>query len=337
MNNEPTPPNNQPTIIVQTPAQPGFLASWATRLMFSLLCMSAMLNLLLLASHSEPAAKYSEEYVSGDRLASDTIAMIEVNGTIMPPYTERTIEMLELAKDDENVKGVILVIDSPGGFVADSHQIYRRVKQLAAAKPVYVSMKRMAASGGVYVAMGVGEKGKIFAEPTTWTGSIGVIIPRYDVSKLAEKFGVTGDSLTTGPFKDSMNPLRPLSDEERVLWKEIMDDSFDRFVKIVDEGRATLDEKTVREKLATGQVFTANQAKANGLIDDIAFEDEVATTLQNDLKLTKARVVKFKHEPTVFDVLMGNAKAQPTDVWQKVMNASVPRALYYCSWLPALP
>ncbi len=337
MNNESTPPTNQPTIIVQTPAQPGFFASWATRVMFSLLCMSAMLNLLLLASHSEPTAKYTEEYVSGDRLTSDLIAMIEINGTIMPPYTERTIEMIEMAKDDENVKGVILVIDSPGGFVADSHQIYRKVKQLAAAKPVYVSMKRMAASGGVYVAMGVGEKGKIFAEPTTWTGSIGVIIPRYDISKLAEKYGVTGDSLTTGPFKDSMNPLRPLSDEERVLWKEIMDDSFDRFVKIVDEGRAPLDEKTVREKLATGQVFTANQAKANGLIDDIAFEDEVATTLQNDLKLTKARVVKFKHEPTVIDLLMGSAKAQPTDVWQKVLNASVPRALYYCSWLPALP
>lgn len=338
MNNDVPSSSNQPTIIVQTPPAPGFFAGWFQRVIFSLLCMSAFLNFMLIASHAPAPAKYTEEFVSGDKDAEDLIAILEISGTIMPPFTERTIEMIDMAKDDEHVKGVLLSIDSPGGFVADSHQIYRKIKKLAEAKPVYVSMKRMAASGGVYVAMGVGEKGKIFAEPTTWTGSIGVIIPRYDVSKLTEKFGVTSDSLTTGPFKDSMNPLKPLTDADRVLWGEIIADSFDRFVKIVDEGRSNLDEATVREKLATGQVFTATQAKANGLIDDIAFEDEVADKLQKDLGLSKVRVVKFKHTPTVIDALLGNVEAkQPDQVWQKVLNASVPRALYYCSWLPALP
>ena len=330
--------SQQPTIIVQMPPQPGFFRSWFTRVLISLLMMSAVLNLALLSSHTSTPGKYYEEFVSGDILSTDSIAIISISGTIMPPFTERTLDMLELAGKDDEIKGVILSIDSPGGFVADSHQIYRQVKKLAAKKPIYVSMKRMAASGGVYVAMGVGEKGKLFAEPTTWTGSIGVIIPRYDVSALAERFGVKSDSLTTGPFKDSMNPLKPLSDADRELWGVIIKDSFDRFVSIVDECRPSLDEQTVRTKLATGQVFTATQAKDFGLIDDIKFEDEVAELMQADLKLSKVRVVKYMHQPTLADLFLGSVSArQPDQVWQKVLDASVPRAMYYCSWLPALP
>lgn len=327
--------SQQPTIIVQMPPQPGFFRSWFTRVLISLLMMSAFLNLMLLSSHSETPGKYYEEFVSGDEQSDDRIAVISISGTIMPPYTERTLKMLELASKDDDVKGVILSIDSPGGFVADSHQIYRQVKKLAEKKPIYVSMKRMAASGGVYVAMGVGEKGKLFAEPTTWTGSIGVIIPRYDISALAEKFGVKSDSMTTGPFKDSMNPLKPLSEADRALWDAIIKDSFDRFVTIVDECRKPLDEPTVRTKLATGQVFTATQAKDFGLIDDIKFEDEVAELMQADLKLSKVRVVKYQHQATLADIFLGNVTARESDqVWQKIMDASVPRALYYCSWLP---
>ena len=103
----------------------------------------------------------------------------------------------------------LLVIDSPGGLVTDSHQIYHRLQKLQKEKPVNVQMKRMAASGGYYIAMGAGPKAKIFAEPTTWTGSIGVILPRYDFSKIAEQYGVASDPIKTGPYKDSLNPLRP--------------------------------------------------------------------------------------------------------------------------------
>ena len=198
-------------------------------------------------------------------------------------------------------------------------------------------MKRIAASGGVYVAMGAGESGKVFAEPTTWTGSIGVIIPRYNLSGLAEKFGVESDSLTTGPFKDSLNPLRELRDDERVVWAAILEDSFDRFVKIVATGRKGLDEATVREKLATGQIFTANQALENGLIDAIAFEEEVIETLQKDLGLEQARVIRYRFPGTVLDVLLNNIESSDPEVyWRKAMEATVPRAMYYCSWLPAL-
>lgn len=334
----PSTDSNQPQIVVNVPPQGGgFFKAWFTRLLFSFLLLSVFMNFALLSSNADVDTGTQEKFVSGDETATDRIVIIEASGTIMPPFTERIIGMVEDARDDDNVKGVVLVIDSPGGLVADSHQIYHRLKQLTEKKPVYVAMKRMAASGGVYIAMGAGENGKIFAEPTTWTGSIGVIIPRYDLSGMAEKFGVKSDSLTTGPFKDSLNMLKPLSDADRELWGAIMDDSFDRFVEIVAEGRKGLDEETVRTKLATGQVFTANQALENGLIDEIAFDDEVVDKLQEDLGLSKVRVVKYTYTPTFLDVLIGNVKASDPEVfWQKAMESTVPRAMYYCSWLPSL-
>nr|MBC8288878.1 S49 family peptidase [Planctomycetota bacterium] len=208
-----------------------------------------------------------------------------------------------------------------------------RLKQLAAKKPIYVSMKRIAASGGVYAAMGVGETGKIFAEPTTWTGSIGVIIPRYDFSGLGQKYGVASDSLTTGEFKDSLNPLKPLTDADREVWGAIMEDSFARFIGVVAEGRKGLDEETVRNKLATGQVFTAEQAKSNGLIDDIKYEDEVIDILKQDLKLKTVRVTKYTYTPTTLELLLGQARAQqPENPLKTLFDNNVPRAMYYFGW-----
>lgn len=338
---EPNTESNQPQIIVNVPPQGGgFFKAWFTRLLFSFLLISVFVNFAMISSNADVDTGTQEKFVSGDEATTDRIVIIEANGTIMPPFTERIIGMVEEARDDDNVKGVVLVVDSPGGLVADSHQIYHRLTQLSEKKPVYVAMKRIAASGGVYIAMGAGVNGKIFAEPTTWTGSIGVIIPRYDLSAMAEKFGVKSDSLTTGPFKDSLNMFKPLSESDRKLWGAIMDDSFDRFVKIVAKsrkGRKELDEEKVRTKLATGQVFTANQALENGLIDEIAFDDEVVEKLQKDLGLSKVRVVKYTFTPTVLDVLLGNVEARDPEVfWQKAMESTVPRAMYYCSWLPSL-
>lgn len=330
----------QPQIIVNVPPQSSMLSSWFVRVLCSFLLLSVIVNFALISSQAQLAQLDSgsqESFVSGDAAAKDQIAIIELEGTIMPPFTGRILDMIESATADESVKGVILSIDSPGGLVADSHMLYHRIQELAELKPVYVSMKRIAASGGVYAAMGVGEAGKIFAEPTTWTGSIGVIIPRYDLTGFSEKFGVGSDSLTTGEFKDSLNPFRPISDREREVWDAILADSFDRFVGIVADGRAGLDEETVREKLATGQVFTANQAVENGLVDAIAYQEEVIETLQADLNLDAARVIRYTYTPTPLEILLGGVEARDPDVmWKKALEATVPRALYYCSWLPAL-
>jgi protease-4 len=327
------------TVIVQQSPVGGWQV-WGMRLLMAALAISILFNLALFAkyhSYLGEADGPQEKFHSGDVLASRKIAVLEMSATIMPPYTERIIQQIKKAAKDKDVKGVLLVIDSPGGLVADSHEIYHELKKLSRDKPLFVQMKRVAASGGYYIAMGGGPQAKIYAEPTTWTGSIGVIMPRYDISQLADKFGVKSEPLTTGEFKDSLSPFKPLTERERELWSDILNQSYEQFLAVIDENRDTLDLDKVKE-IATGQVFTAKDAKAKGLIDEIGFQEDALDALKAQLGLDKVRVVKYQAPTTLMDVLIGNAqteaKAHP---WQVLLEASVPRAYYYCSWLPPLP
>ncbi len=330
-------PNGKPTPVVRVELVKQ--GRWWTRLLFVLFVLSALLNLILLVSSAAMvggSASGNEVFVSGDKTSSDKIAIIEISGTIMPPFTARTLKTIDTLIADDNVKGVLLAIDSPGGFVADSHQIYARLLKLRQKKPIFVSMGRIAASGGYYVAMGAGPDGKIFAEPTTWTGSIGVIIPRYDVSKLANDYGVKSEPLVTGEFKDSLNPFREMTPAEEDLWQEIMADAFDRFKGVIDEGRGNLTLDQIKP-LATGRIFTANQSLAVGLIDNIGFEEDAVAALQVHLKLPSARVVRYQHPPTIWETLLNSqAQAKPIDPLQQLLDASTPRAMYFCGWQAGL-
>lgn len=328
-----TPQSNLPqTIVIQQPPERGRALSWVVGLLTVALLFSLLLNVVLLPSDDGGAVR--EEFDSGDATALDKIAIIEIAGTISPPFTDNLLKMIEKATDDEHVKGVVLAVDSPGGLVADSHLIYHRLTQLREKKPIYVAMKRMAASGGYYVSMGAGEEGRIFAEPTTWTGSIGVIIPRFDLTGLGEKIGVDSVPLKTGRFKDSLNPFRELSEEERELWMDMIGQSLDQFVDVIAANRANLSEEQVRA-LATGRVFTARDAVSNGLVDEIGFEEDAVAALQSRLELQRASVVRYKAPPTLLGLLLGSMEAQqPDHQWQTMMEATVPRAMYYCSWLP---
>lgn len=329
-----------PTIVVQSGSSPW--RSWTFRLLLGALGFSILCNFGMYGSYREYFAKTegpTERFHSGDENASDKIVVLSVEGTIMPPFTERLIKQIEHAGKDDSVKGILLVIDSPGGLVADSHEIYHRLKQLGEKqKPIYVQMKRMAASGGYYIAMGIGPEGKIFAEPTTWTGSIGVILPRYDASKLADKIGVVSDPLKTGEFKDALNPFRPMTESERSLWENILDQSFQKFIKVIDDNRDGLDAAAVKA-LATGQIYTADDALAKNLVDVIGYEEDALKALQEKLGLSKARVVYYRTETTVLEQLLGGSmQAKPAvDPWKLLVESSVPRAMYLCSWLPALP
>lgn len=321
------------TIVINLPRRRGWIA-W---LLFCLLGMSAALNLLFLlialagfSISDEPAPM--QTFHSGDENAERKIAIIRIEGTIMPPFTERIIDTIDYVKDDNDVKGVLLVIDSPGGLVADSHQIYHRLQQLKEKKPVYVAMTRMAASGGYYVAMGAGEDGKIYAEPTTWTGSIGVIIPRYNLSELATEYGVRSEPLTTGPYKDSLNPFRELSDDEREVWSGILDDAFGKFQDVIVDNRANLDADDVAE-LATGRIFTADQALENGLVDQIGYVDEALDDLEQKIGRGRLQRVEYEYPISFAEALFGSAESrQQTDPLQKFFNAGVPRAMYFCGW-----
>lgn len=331
-------PHAQTIVIREAPRR-----SWIAWLLLLMLGVSLFFNLgqfgaLLLTLSGDVSAPNApiEVHHSGAQNADAKIALVEVSGTIMPPFTKRILDTLDHIENDRDVKGVILVVDSPGGLVADSHQIYHRLKKLREQRsnlPVFVSMSRMAASGGYYVAMGAGPEGRIYAEPTTWTGSIGVIIPRYNVSKLASDFGVQAEPLTTGPYKDALSPFRDMTDDERVVWESILNDAYDRFQEVILDGRAEQLNADEVSALATGRIFTSQQALDNKLIDKIGYLEDAIDDLKGQLKIAKAHVIRYQHPLSLSEVFLGASQArQKSDPIRELLDASVPRAMYFCGW-----
>ncbi|SFH82157.1 signal peptide peptidase SppA [Planctomicrobium piriforme] len=312
---------------------------WIVGILLLMLLGSIAVNLLFAVFFADYLAEVQppyERFHSGNMVAKDKIARLVTDFTIMPPHTHRLIEAIEHVQKKDDIKGVLLVIDSPGGLVSDSHEIYHKLLKLSEKKPIYVTMKGIAASGGYYIAMGAGAAAPIYAEPTTWTGSIGVIMPRYDAVELAHKIGVKADSLVTGPYKDSLNPIKELTPEEKAVWMTIIDDSFQRFLKVIDDSRTNLDMEQIKA-LATGQVYTANQALANGLVDKIGYEEDALEALKQKLGLTDVRVVNFEFPKSFTETLLGaSAQMSQPDPLSRLMEASVPRAMYLFGW-PTMP
>ncbi|MCG6155948.1 signal peptide peptidase SppA [Rubinisphaera margarita] len=323
--------NGEQVVRLVIEAQSTTRSRWGMRLLVFLLLFSVLMNFTLLSSSENYFGDMEgplERYYSGDKTATDKLAVIRVDTTIMPPFTEQIIEQIDHATEDDDVKGMVLVVDSPGGLVADSHQIYHKLSIFAETKPIYVQMGRIAASGGYYIAMGSGEKGKIFAEPTTWTGSIGVIIPHYNLTELADNIGVKSEPLKTGEFKDSLSMFRPLSERDREVWDGIMDDAFQKFLGVIEKGRPALSREEI-EALATGRVFTADQAMASGMIDQISFLDETIATLASELGNENIRVIEYDYPPNIVDVLMGTAKMRSDgSILQELLQSPAPRAFY---------
>lgn len=192
---------------------------------------------------------------------------------------KKIIPLLEFVKNDDEVKAVVLRINSPGGAVVASDEIYQKVKELKSKKPVVVSFGDLAASGGYYISSGATE---IIANPATITGSIGVIAQFPQYSGLMDKLGVEMRTFKSGEFKDIGSPERPVTDAERVILQGMITDSYDQFVHAIVDGRH-MDETKVRT-LADGRIYTGKQAKENGLIDGLGTEQTAidrATTLAN--------------------------------------------------------
>jgi len=327
MNNLDLTTNRQPLQVILVSPRRKWLVILLLLLLGGSLCVNLMLAALT-ADYVKDIQPPNEKFHSGEMLAKDKIARIVTDFTIMPPYTKRILEIIDHVDQKDDIKGVVLVIDSPGGLVSDSHEIYHKLLKLSEKKPVFVSMKGIAASGGYYIAMGAGKGAPIYAEPTTWTGSIGVIMPRYDASKLAEQFGVKADSLATGPLKDTLNPLKELTEAEKAVWMEILDDSFQRFLKVIDDSRENLTMEQVRA-LATGQVYTASQALEKGLVDKIGYEEDVISALKEKLQLKEVRVVNYEFPKSLAESLLGaQSRSQQIDPISRLIEASVPRAMY---------
>ncbi len=204
------------------------------------------------------------------------IAIIYVEGVIMGGRgqntllsenggTDNVIKQLHEARDDNEVKAVILRINSPGGSAPASQEVGEELKKLRmSGKIVVTSMGDMAASGGYWLAACTD---KIYANPATLTGSIGVYMPYANWEELYKKIGIYQEKIKSGPHKDILSPERKMTGEERAIIQAMVDDMYNQFITVVAEGRK-MDPVKVRE-LADGRIYTGNQAKDLGLVDEL--------------------------------------------------------------------
>ncbi len=192
----------------------------------------------------------------------DSIGILEVRGMIVD--ARRLMEQIEKFRKSKAVKAVVLRIDSPGGGVGPSQEIYAELQQLAAEKPLIVSMGSVAASGGYYIAV-AGEH--LFANPGTITGSIGVIMSFPDYQQLLGKIGVKSEVIKSGKYKDIGSSTRDFTAADRELLQNMIDDVHAQFVEAVSDGRNIPAERL--QPLVDGRIFTGRQALSAGLIDEL--------------------------------------------------------------------
>lgn len=212
------------------------------------------------------------------------VAVLPITGLIAD--SREIIDQLKAFAKDDTVRAIVLRINSGGGGVGPSQEIYAEVRKLRGKKIVLTSMGALAASGGYYIACATE---KIFANPGTITGSIGVIMPFVNARELAEKIGIRGMEVKSGRFKDIGSPLHDMTPEERKLLQGVIDNVHAQFVGAVAEGRSLPREEVVA--IADGRIFSGEQALALGLID--------ALGNQEDAVAEAGKLAKIEGEPRV--------------------------------------
>lgn len=240
----------------------------------------------------------------GGLARGDKVAVVKIEGIIKDP-TEVSLRLSELG-ERKDVKAVVVRINSPGGGVGPSQEIYRGIKRLGDKKPVVASMGAVAASGGYYAASAAD---KIVANPGTITGAIGVLIEFVNASELLKKLGLKGYVLKSGKFKDAGSPLRKMENEEREMIQRVLNDVNSQFIRAVAEGRGL---KTgVVKKIADGRIFSGSQAKKKGLVDELG-------DLTDAVELS-ARLAGIKGKPQVI-----YPEKKSFGLWQTVLGSRFP-------------
>ena len=221
-------------------------------------------------------------------IGGDRVALVRIEGVILD--SQKTIEELRRYRQNPSVKAIVLRIDSPGGAVVPSQEIFAEVRKMQAdgRLKVVTSMGNIAASGGYYIAAATD---KIVANPGTLTGSIGVIMELANVKGLLEKVGVQSVVIKSGRYKDMASPFRTMSEEDRALLQGVLDDVHTQFIEAVATGRALQIEQV--RTLADGRLFTGRQAQSVNLVDELG-------DLQEAIKVA-AKLVGIPGEPRVIE------------------------------------
>lgn len=214
----------------------------------------------------------------------DKVAIVRIEGPIID--SKNAIEEIKEYTKDSSIKAIVLRVDSPGGAVAPSQEIYEEVRKAAGKKTVVVSMGSVAASGGYYISA---PATKIIANPGTLTGSIGVIMEIPNIEGLMNKVGIKTEVIKSGRHKDIASVFRGRSKEEREILQKVLDDVHEQFITAVAEGRKMLPDDV--RKIADGRVFTGKQAMKIGLVDELG-------NLEDAIK-TASKLAGIKGEPSI--------------------------------------
>lgn len=351
---------------VQPPAPPrrrgSAFAVIAVALLVVLLGVSVLVHIVLVLKEASglsvaggPATvptPYKERLVEGDNDAPNKLLLVKLEGIITgeapsnpfgAPTGEDPVTLLRhtlrQGLEDEATRGFLLEVDSPGGGVTASDVIHREIREAAAKKPVYAVMGDICASGGVYASSAAT---RVWAHPTTITGSIGVIISALNFHALLENWGIEDNTIKAGEVKDLLSPTRAPTEKERAILQELVDRMHKRFVHVVAEGRHLEEEKVWA--FADGRVFDAATALELGLVDAVGYREDALAALRERLALPGARLVEYYRPPQVsvhFTVESNLDGGLPAALGRAVPGAGVtslpgllpaPRLLYL--WAP---
>ncbi len=233
----------------------------------------------------------------------EQIGVVDIEGVISDG--KEVMEEVVRFKEDDAIKGVILRIDSPGGAVGPTQEIYREVIKLREKKKVFVSMGTACASGGYYIAAAAE---KIYANPSTITGSIGVIMQLMIMEDVLKKLGLQSNTIKAGKYKDVGSPFRRMTESEKAYMDGIVNSIYEQFIKDIAEGRG-MDVEAVR-KAAQGRIYTGAQAKELGLVDSLGNFYDVVDDLKDDLGIEGEPILIRAEKPFSFRKWLFSSLAQ---------------------------
>ena len=242
-----------------------------------------------------------------DGNSDETIQKISIEGEIGAEMTNTysrasVINQIKEAKSNSNVKAILLSVNTPGGGVYETAELYNELKN--SGKDVYVSMKKQATSGGYYVSMAAK---KIFANTETTTGSLGVIMSFVSAQKYLNDHGIKQETIRSGEQKAVGGLTEDLPESTRKIYQEQNKEAYDRFVKAIAQGRS-MSEDEVR-KLADGRTYTGTQAVENKLVDKIGTEEDLINFIKEDKKLSNPKVIELRPDKAAESLLSRFVKA----------------------------
>lgn len=309
------------------------------------LAAACLLNGCVTINVGPSVGTLQEETVAG--AGKDKVLLLDLSGVISsqekdgffsrPSMLADFKEQLGMAAKDRRVKAVVLRINSPGGTVTASDILYHELRSFKEQRqvPVIASIMDVGASGGYYIASAADA---ILAHPSTVTGSIGVIMLTVNARGLLEKVGVEASAVTSGPRKDMGSPFRAMNPEERAIFQGVIDDFYKQFLGVVKDGRPNLSVDQIR-KLADGRIYSGEQAKAIGLVDDLGYLDDAIRLARERAKLEEAKVVTYRrpgeYRNNIYSKMLGESSGWsglPSVDLLSLVRGGSPQFMYL--WMP---